>query len=138
MILTLWKLGGKIRVMKLKELLEEGLPVIKFHYKDCKHDKHPKVLLYDDNYPGKKGEKGYGTREDKLGWNLNYYSNADEAIESINDINDFAKLLSKNKEERYKRIKYFFPEQSKLLRRFKKSRIKFLRSRGEDGIWRKE
>jgi hypothetical protein len=119
-------------------LLLEDIPLVKFYYKNWKNDKYPEVMAFDTEYPGREGQKSYGERKDLLGWNLNYYKNKKEASDSINDINDFADLLSKNKEEKYKRIKYFFPEQSSLLRRYKKNSIKFLRVKDKDGLWKRK
>ena len=115
----------------------EELDIIKFYYKGWNGDKYPEVIVFDDKYPGKRGEKSYGEREDVLGWNLNYYGNKEEAIESINDINDFASLLSDNKEDRYKRVKKLFKDQAKLIRRYKKSGIKFMRKKSREGNWEK-
>ena len=133
----------KVNGMTLNEAFEtstllEDLPVVKFYYKDHKNDKYPEVIAFDTAYKGRKGQKTYGEREDILGWNLNYYSNKKEAIESINDINDFASLLTNDKEEKYKRIKNFFSPQAKLLRRYKKNSIRFLRVKDKDGLWKKE
>lgn len=129
--------------MTLKEVCEisillEDIPLVKFYYKEYKHDKFPEVLAFDKEYKGRKGQKSYGERRDLLGWNLNYYKNKKEAMNTIRDIDDFATLLSKDKEEKYKRIKYFFPEQSALLRRYKKNSIKFLRKKDTDGLWKSE
>ena len=45
-------------------------------------------------------------------------------------------MLSANKEEKYKRIKYFFPEQAKFIRRYMRKHIKGLKVK--DGIlWKK-
>jgi hypothetical protein len=118
--------------------LLEDIPLVKFHYKNYKNDKNPEVLAFDNAYKGRKGQKNYGEREDLLGWNLNYYKNKKEAEDTIRDIDDFASLLSKNKEEKYKRIKYFFPDQAKLIRRYQKNAIKFLRIKDKDGLWKKE
>lgn len=128
--------------MTLKEALStstllEDIPTIKFLYKNYKNDKFPEVMAFDTEYKGRKGQKSYGERKDVLGWNLNYYKNRKEAEDTIKDINDFADLLSKNKEEKYKRIKKLFPDQHKLLRRYIKNAMKFIRIKDKDGLWKK-
>jgi hypothetical protein len=126
--------------MKLEDVITllEELPTAKFYYKEYKHDKIPEVLVFDTKYKGRKGQKSYGEREDVLGWNLNYYKNRKEAEDTIKDIDDFASLFSKNKEEKYRRIKYFFKPQSDLLRRYKKEAMKFIRIKDKDGLWKKK
>lgn len=123
--------------MTLEELLTEDLPLAKFYYSRYKHNKYPEVIVFDAKYPGIKGQKSFGEREDVLGWNLNYYINKKEAIESINDINDFASLLTDDGQERYRRIKKFFPEQASLIRRYIKKHIKHTRFKGKNGLWEK-
>jgi len=117
--------------------LVEDIPTVKFYYSHYHNDKYPEVMAFDTKYKGRKGQKTYGEREDVLGWNLNYYDNKEDAQKSIQEINDFAEMLSKNKEEKYKRVKYFFPKQAELIRRYKKNGIKFLRTKGKDGLWHK-
>ena len=115
-------------------MINEGLNLVKFLYKNYKHDKHPQVMILDYHYKGKPNEKV--PSDHILGWNVNSYKNKKEAIDSINDIDTFARMLSANKLEKYRRIKYFFPEQSKLIRRYKKEAIKGLREK--DGwFWKK-
>lgn len=109
---------------KIRWFLGEDLQFVKFKYDNYKHDKRPKVKVLDYEYPGIKGQSTYGKRKDLLAWNLNYYSNKKEAAKAIDDIDSFAKLLSANKEEKYKRIKHFFPAQAKLLRRYMRKHIK--------------
>lgn len=125
----------KKKKKKFVELKEE-LVNSKFYYTNWKHNKFPNVKILDFKYPGRIGEKNYGKREDILGWNLNYYDNKEEAEKIIDDIDTFARMVSNNNLEKYKRIKYFFPEQSALLRRYKKSNIKYVKEK--DGIlWKK-
>lgn len=126
--------------MKLKEILKddinEGLIYVKFKYNNFKEDPRPRVKVLDFNYPGQEGQKTYGQREDLLGWNLNYFSNKKEAKSAIDDIADFASLLAANKLETYKRIKAFYPEQAKFLRRYNRAYIKGIKEKS--GIlWRR-
>jgi hypothetical protein len=127
-----------MKIDDILELLNEELPLLKFHYKNWRNDKNPRVVAFDRKYPGRIGEKRYGEREDILGWNLNYYKNSEEARKNIDDINDFSTLLSKNKLEKYKRIAYFFPEVTALLRRYKKDKIVGMKKMSDDGLWKKE
>lgn len=130
--------------MKIKEILEnlteenqlnESLETVKFFYKNWKNDKHPKVMVLDYKYPGMPHQKTYGQRQDLLGWNVNYFENKEDAVRSINDIDTFARMLSNNLEEKYRRIKYFFPEQSQYLRRYKRDAIKGLKVK-KGWFWR--
>jgi len=116
-------------LLKNKKFLFENLNLIKFYYSNWKHDKSPQVKVLDYNYT-KQGEKN--NRKDLLGWNLNYYSNKEEAEKTIDDIDSFARLLSVNNKEKYERIKYFFPEQHKLIRRYNKAYIKKIKEK--DGL----
>lgn len=111
---------------KKKQILETITPV-KFHYTNYKHDKTPKVMVLDFDYEGRPGQKTYGQRKDLLGWNINYFENKEEAVRSINDIDTFAKMLSANKLEKYRRIRYFFPEQYSYIRRYNKEFVKNLK-----------
>lgn len=121
---------------KCGNTLTEELQYIKFAYKNYKNDKRPKVKVLDYKYKGIPGQKTYGERDDLLGWNLNYIKNKKMAIKAIDDIDSFARALSANKEEKYRRIKYFFPEQAKLIRRYMRDHIKGMKVK--DGIlWKK-
>ena len=125
--------------MKLKELLSdlnEGLLYVKFKYDNYREDPRPRVKVLDFKYPGIEGQKTYGQREDLLGWNLNYFSNKKEARKAIDDIADFASLLAANKLEMYKRIKSFYPEQAKFIRRYNKTYIKGMKER-RGILWRR-
>jgi hypothetical protein len=115
--------------------LNETLEMIKFYYKDYKHNKTPLVKVLDYKYPGRPGQKTYGQREDLLGWNVNYFENKEDAIRTIDDIDTFARMLSVNKQEKYRRIKYFFSEQANYLRRYKRDSIKSLKIK-DDWFWR--
>ncbi len=122
--------------MKLKEIINEDLNYVKFAYENWKNDPRPRVKALDVTYPGQPGQKTYGQRDDILGWNLNYFSNPKYARKAIDDITSFAKLLSANKQEMYRRISYFFPEQAKFIRRYMRKYIKGLKKK--DGwLWRK-
>ncbi len=109
--------------MKLKEI-NEALAYVKFKYDNYKKDPRPRVKVLDFRYPGQPHQRTYGQRDDLLGWNLNYYSNKREAKRAIDDIADFASLLAANKLEMYRRIRAFFPEQAKLIRRYNRDYIK--------------
>lgn len=121
--------------MKLRELLNEDLAYVKFKYDNYKNDPIPRVKVLDTEYPGIKGQKTYGQRNDLLGWNLNYFKNKRYAKRAIDDIESFAKLLSADKGEVYKRIKYFFPEQAKFIRRYMRKHVKGLKHR-KGVFWR--
>jgi hypothetical protein len=133
--------------VKLKELLlslptlSESVEYVKFSYKghskDTPSSKRPRVKVLDYNYPGIPGQKTYGKRKDLLGWNVNYYSNKRYARKAIDEIDSFAKLLGAENKEKYSRIKYFFPEQSKLLRRYMRRKITNLRRKSTIGLWKK-
>lgn len=119
-------------------VLLENLVKVKFKYTNYKHDPIPKILALDFNYKGLPHQKTYGQREDVLGWNTNYFENKKDAIRTINDIDTFARMLSSNKLEKYKRIKYFFPEQSQYIRRFNRKYIVSLKTKEEkDWFWKK-
>jgi len=110
--------------MKLKDvLLKEDLNMVKFKYSNFKEDPHPVVKVLDFSYPGQKGQKTYGQREDLLGFNLNYFKNKKYAASAIDDIDGFARLLSANKQEKWKRMKYFYPEVAKFVRRYQRQHI---------------
>jgi len=121
--------------MKLDDLIEsklyEDLKLIKFKYSNYKHDKRPKVKVLDFNYPGIVGQSTYGTRRDILGFNLNYFKNPRYASRAIDEIDREATALSTNKEEKYRRIKHFFPEAIKFLRRYNKEYISNLKVKGK-------
>lgn len=122
--------------MNLKNVLNEELKFVKFKYTNFKNDKNPKVKVLDFEYPGIEGQKTYGKRKDILGWNINYFINKKEAMEAIDDIADFAKLLAANKLEMYKRIAYFYPEQAKLIRRYNKNFVVSPKSK-KGLLWRR-
>lgn len=113
--------------MKLKELLNEELPLIKFKYGNYKKDKTPKVQVLDFNYPGIKGQKTYGQREDILGFNVNYFKEKKTGKEAIDDIDTFARLIKADNKEKYQRIKDFYPDALPYIRRYKKKHIKKLK-----------
>lgn len=114
-------------------VFKEELNTAKFFYTNWKHDKFPQVKILDYHYT-KEGEKT--PSDDLIGWNLNYYSNKEEAAKTIDDIDSFARLISADNKEKYNRIKYFFPEQEKLIRRYKKNNIKNIKEK--DGLlWKK-
>jgi hypothetical protein len=116
--------------------LEEALELVKFHYSNWKHDKRPRVKVLDFRYPGRPGQKTYGQRRDLLGWNINYFKNKRYARRAIDEIDSFARLLSANNKEKYRRIKYFFPQQAKYIRRYMRKHIKGLKRKGRIGLWR--
>jgi len=121
--------------------LNEALELVKFSYgnhsKNTPSSKRPRVKVIDYNYPGRVGQKTYGQRRDLLGWNISYYSNKRYARKAVDEIHSFSKLLGADNKELYSRVKYFFPEQAALLRRYKKSKISNLKRKGAIGLWRK-
>jgi len=124
-------------MFKKKKKLNEDLAYIKFRYSNAKHDKRPQVQVLDMDYPGIKGQKTYGQRSDVLGWNINYVDNKQEAKKAIDDITTFAKMLSANRHEMYKRIKYFYPEQSKFIRRYMKDHMHNIRQKNNVRRWKR-
>lgn len=116
--------------------LNEALELIKFNYANYKHDKRPRVKVLDLEYPGRPGQKTYGQRKDLLGWNINYFKNKRYARKAIDEIDSFARLLGAHDKEKYERIKYFFPEQAKFIRRYQRKHISGLK-RKHYGLWRK-
>ena len=130
--------GKKVKDLLKKDELEEGLQYVRFTYNgENATVKHPKVKILDSRYPGIKGQETYGQREDILGWSITHVKNKRYARRAIDEISDFASLLSNSSEEAYKRIKYFYPEQAKFIRRYIKNHISNLKERGPIGLWRK-
>lgn len=129
--------------MKIKEIindiqeksLNEELAYVKFKYSNYKNDPTPKVKALDFKYPGRPEQNTYGQRDDILGWNINYFKNKRYAKKAIDDIESFAKLLSADKDEVYKRIKYFFPEQAQYIRRYMRRHVKGLKHK-KGVFWR--
>jgi hypothetical protein len=120
-----------------KGKLNEALQMIRFRYSNYKHEPPIKdVKVLDVNYPGQVGQKTFGKRKDLLGWDIGSYSNREEAIRSIDEIESFAKLLNSDNLEKYRRIRALFPEQARLIRRYIKEYVKGLRVK-ENGLWRK-
>lgn len=121
--------------------LRESLELIKFSYsnhsKGSAASKRPRVKVLDYEYPGQHGQKTYGQRKDLLGWNISYYRNKRYARRAVDEIISFSKLLGAKNREKYSRIKYFFPEQAKLLRRYQRKHIKGLKRRNVIGLWQK-
>lgn len=117
-------------------ILNEALELVKFYYANYKHNKRPRVKVLDFVYPGIRGQKTYGKRKDLLGWNINYYKNKKYAIKAIDEIDSFARLLGAKNKEKYERIKHFYPEQAKLLRRYNKKHVKHLK-RKDGWFWKK-
>ena len=120
--------------MNLNELLNEELPLIQFKYTNTKNDKYPKVKVLDFNYKGIKGQKTYGQRHDVLGFNHNYFRDKKKDGQAIDDIHSFAELLKADNKEKYKRIKDFYPDALKYIRRYKKSNIKELKMK-KGALW---
>ena len=116
--------------------LNEALNLVKFHYSNYKHDKRPRVKVLDYEYPGIPGQSTYGHRRDLLGWNINYFSNKRYAKKAIDEIDSFARLWNADRKEKYERIKAFFPEQAKFIRRYMRKHIKGLKKK-KGLLWRK-
>lgn len=120
--------------MKFKDIMDnhlyENLQLVKFKYDNYKDDPSPKVKVLDFEYPGIKGQKTYGSRKDLLGFNLHYFKNGRYAERAIDEIDGFARMLSANKKEKYKRLKYFYPEVLKFIRRYNRKHIKDIKSKG--------
>lgn len=118
--------------------LNEALQLIKFHYTGKNNTiKQPLVKLLDPEYPGVPGQKTYGKRKDLLGWSLSHVSNREEATKAIDDIMDFTSLFTKETKEAYSRIKEFYPEQSKFLRRYIRDGVKGLKEKQDNGMWKR-
>lgn len=95
----------------------EGLTYAKFKYRSKYpnkgyqiHDKHPKVIVLDNDYcwDGKGNPKP--DRHDILAFNLNYSKNKKIDKKSVDEIVSFAHLLRKDKKDVYKRIKDMYPQ----------------------------
>lgn len=95
----------------------EGLTYAKFKYRSKYpnkgyqiHDKHPKVIVLDNDYcwDGKGNPKP--DRHDILAFNLNYSKNKKIDKKAVDEIVSFAHLLRKNKKDVYKRIKDMYPQ----------------------------
>jgi len=65
-----------------------------------------------------------------LGFNLNYFKNKRYANRAIDEIDGFARLLSANQKEKYKRLKYFYPEVLKFIRRYNRQHVSNLKRKG--------
>jgi len=121
--------------------INEALELVKFaygnHSKDTAASKRPRVKVLDYRYPGQPHQKTYGQRKDLLGWNINYFSNKRYARRAIDEIDSFARLLDAGDKEKYSRVKYFFPEQAKFLRRYMRKRISNIKRKGAIGLWKK-
>lgn len=115
--------------------INEALQLVKFRYTNNKHDPVPQVKVLDTEYKGQPHQSTYNQRRDVLGWNLNYYENKQEAEKTIDEIDDFARILGTSKKDKYERIKRFFPEQASLLRRYIKTNCKGVKVK-EEGLWR--
>lgn len=120
--------------MKFHEVIEnklyEDLQMVKFKYSNFKNDPTPRVKVLDYEYPGRLGQKSYGLRKDLLGFNLNYFKNSRYANRAIDEIDGFARLLSADKKEKYERLKYFYPEVLKFIRRYNREHISNLKRKG--------
>lgn len=130
--------------MKLKSLLDkdinEELKYTRFIYSNYKNDKVPHVKVLDFEYPGQPGQKTYGKRKDLLGWNIDYIeggkSSRKEAMRAMDEIDDFAALLSANKKERYNRIATMFPQAADYIRRYIRKYVKGFKV-NKNGKWTK-
>ena len=119
--------------------LYEALQYIKFRYNGKDRTiKHPKVKLLDPYYKGQKHQKTYGKRnDDLLGWSISHVKNKKYAIKAVDDITGFASLFTRNTEEVYKRVKHFYPQQARFLRRFIRKHMKGLKEKTPIGLWKK-
>ena len=124
--------------MKLEELLNEDLPLIKFEYQGKNSTiKKPKVLVLDFNYKGKEGTKNYGKREDVLGWSLKHSKNPKMSEKKINDICKEFDFIN-NKEDMYSTVSALYPDSVFLLRRYIKDGMKKIKEKkGKSWIRRK-
>lgn len=124
--------------MKLEELLDEDLPLIKFEYHGKNSTvKKPKVLVLDFNYKGRKGSKNYGKREDVLGWSLKHSSDPKFSENKIKEIcKDFDFI--NNKEEMYDTVSALYPDSIFFIRRYIKDGMKKIKEKkGKSWIRRK-
>ena len=119
--------------MKLSYIIEnklyENLQLVKFKYANYKQDPHPKVKVLDFEYKGQKHQKNYGERKDLFGFNLNYFKNKKYASRAIDEIDSFARMLSADKQEKYRRLAYFYPEVLKHIRRYNREHITGLKGK---------
>lgn len=97
--------------------LNEELTYAKFKYRSKYpnkgyqiHDKHPKVIVLDNDYiyDGKGNVKP--NRHDILAFNLNYSKNKKIDKKAVDEIVAFAHLLKKEKKDVYQRIRKLYPQ----------------------------
>jgi hypothetical protein len=95
-------------------MLNEALKRVRFSYSNYKTDPQPEVKVLDFKY---------GKDKDILGYNINYYSNKEDAAEGFDAIDDFARLINSDDKERYNRIRDFFDKSNISIRRYKRKHI---------------
>ena len=122
--------------------LNEGLTYAKFKYRSKYpnkgyqiRDKHPKVIVLDNDYcwDGKGNRKP--DRHDVLAFNLNYSDDKKIDKKAVDEIVSFAHLLRKDKKDIYQRIKKFYPEIIKNIRCYKPDRMTKIK-RKDGWIWK--
>jgi len=110
--------------------LNEALDIIKFRYdKPTAHTKNPKVIILDNDYPGRVGEKNYGKTHDILGVKINDFSGR-----SRKELQDrIEKVYSQDidKLDKYLQLSLEVKEAIPYIRRYKKKNIKHARRKGK-------
>ena len=124
--------------MKLKEILYEDLPLIKFEYHGKNSTiKKPRVLVLDYDYKGKEGSKNYGKRNDVLAWCLNHSKDPKYSKARIQDICKDFDFLKDDKKDIYDAVSVLYPESVFLVRRYiKKGMKKIKEKKGKSWIRR--
>lgn len=104
----------------------EGLTYAKFKYRSKYknkgyqiHDKHPKVIVLDNDYCWDGKGNPRPNRHDVLAFNLNYSKDKKTDKKAVDEIVSFAHLLRKDKKDVYKRIKDMYPSIIKNIRCYK-------------------
>lgn len=122
--------------------LNEDLAYAKFKYRSKYpdkgyqiHDKHPKVLVLDNDYIYNGKGKIVPGQHDILAFNLNYSGEKKLDKQAVQEITSFAHLIKKDKLDIYKRIKEWRPEVIKHIRHYKPEQMTKLKKK--DGwFWR--
>lgn len=122
--------------------LNEDLAYAKFRYRSKYpdkgyqiHDKHPKVLVLDNDYIYNGKGKVVPGQHDILAINLNYSKTKKIDKQAVQEITSFAHMIKKDKLDIYKRIKEWRPEIIPLIRHYKPEQMTKLKKK--DGwFWR--
>ena len=127
-----------MRFDEVENILEEEIKTpkfLRFFYSKWKNHPVPHVVVLDPHYCWNHGVKKDDV-DDILAYNVDLSDNRKQARKNIKEIMEFASMLDKNSQDVYKRIKEFYPDSLKYIRRYKRDGVKFLRVK--DGhFWKK-